>query len=109
MFYANLNRFFAVLLFLSLVLGNVQLEAQEPTPAPSLSATSYIVQGKDIASAISAVKKVGGKIASDFNIIRAINAKLTQAQLVDLQKTPGVTVYEDQQANTSTTGMNFST
>lgn len=89
-------------LVLVLLLGNAQLEAQEahqsdlaPTP------TNYIVQAQDIVSAVQAVKEVGGKVATEFKIIRSINAMLTKEQAIKLQSAPGIKIYQDRQVSSS--------
>ncbi len=58
--------------------------------ASAARATSYIVQGRDLAGASDAVRSVGGEITHELGIIGAVGARLTPAQQARLSESTSV-------------------
>ena len=60
------------------------------------SAAPVIVQGRDLASAVAAVREAGGEITHELGIIQAVGARLTAEQRAELAASDDVTqLYDD--------------
>lgn len=67
------------------------LLAIAPRPVPSdANGPSWIVQATDLASAARAVRSVGGTITHELEIINAVGARLTAAQVETLEGSRGI-------------------
>ena len=58
-------------------------------------AQSYIVQARDLETAIQAVRSVGGVITHELGIIRAVGAELTPSQAEQLRAMEGMKINEN--------------
>ena len=64
-----------------------------PNPAPT---GTYIIQGRDLATVAAAVRTAGGAITHELGLIRAVGARLTDAQRHTLRSAPGIArIYEN--------------
>lgn len=65
-------------------------------PVAPQARTSMIVQAADIATAAALVHAVGGEVTHELEIINAVSARLTAAQLARLERAPAVKqIYAD--------------
>ena len=55
----------------------------------------FLVQAGGTAAAADLVRRVGGEVLDELNVIRAVGASLTASQLAELRATDGATLYED--------------
>jgi len=92
----------AILAILVVGLGVAISPSADFTLAQPTSTNSYIVQGRDVAAAESAVQSVGGLITDELRIIRAVGADLTDAQVEKLRDYgEGITIYENKRVKVS--------
>ena len=68
--------------------------------AQTQEATTYIVQSASLDSARTHVRDVGAEPERDLDIIRAVAARLTPAQVASLRASPGVRVFDDREVHT---------
>ena len=63
---------------------------------PDAAMHSYIVQASSVAASEQSVARVGGRIEEPLGVMRAVAARLSDAQADALRRLDGVTVYGDQ-------------
>jgi hypothetical protein len=88
------SRFLAALVA-ALAFGG--LAAAQTDPAAE---STYIVQSDSLELARSHVRRVGAEPARDFDIIHAVEARLTEAQVAKLRANSNVRVFDDRSVRT---------
>ncbi len=74
-------------------------------PLAGEAASSFIVQGRDVATAAEAVRAAGGEVTHELRIIDAVGARLTPAQIAVLEQHEAVTrIYQDREVGIRSTG-----
>ncbi len=81
---------------------NTQAPVEESSQSPvEEEIGAFIVQGTDLATALEAVRKVGGEVTHELGVIRAVGARLTESQRAALEGFEGITrIYEDRPVST---------
>ncbi len=78
-----------------------QAPVEDSSRTPAEETGAFIVQGKDLATALEAVRQVGGEVTHELGVIRAVGARLTERQRAALEELEGITrIYEDRPVRT---------
>ncbi len=73
---------------------------QPPSAIAREEPAAFIVQATDLATALEAVREVGGEVTHQLAVIRAVGARLTPSQRAELEARAGITrVWEDRAVN----------
>lgn len=88
------SRWFSVLVLTLIAVGNLTVAVAAASRATAL----YIVQATQPRAAAEAVRGVGGRITHELAIIDAVAARLSPAQVAQLEKRPGLTITLDRDA-----------
>lgn len=88
------SRWFSVLVLTLIAVGNLTVAVAAASRATAL----YIVQATQPRVAAEAVRSVGGRITHELAIIDAVAARLSPAQVAQLEKRPGLTITLDRDA-----------